>query len=110
MDGSKIFNFTIKTIPEFVKNFLEKNKITIGQIDHFIFHQASIFILNKLKEKLEIPESKFHINIKEIGNTVSSSIPISLKLNKKLFKKNQKILLVGFGVGLSWSSTLLEKV
>lgn len=110
MDGSKIFNFTIKTIPEFIKKFLDKNKISIKQVDHFIFHQASLFILNKLREKLEIPEYKFHINIKDIGNTVSSSIPISLKLNKKLFKKNQKILLVGFGVGLSWSSTLLEKV
>ena len=109
MNGSKIFDFTIKKIPLFVKSFLKKNKLDIQDIDHFFLHQASSYILNHLKNKMHIMDEKFHSNLENVGNTVSSSIPILLKSKEKLIKKNEKIVLVGFGVGLSWSISLLIK-
>jgi len=81
-------------------------------IDWFIFHQANEFMLKTLIKKLGIPENKAPICLKEYGNTVSSSIPITIKDCQKndLFKSGDRIMLVSFGVGYSWGSVLLEWV
>ena len=79
-------------------------------IDHFIFHQASKLVIDKLTEILKLDENKVFKNYDKVGNTVSSSIPIalqSLKKNNKI-KKNQKIMLVGFGVGLSAAACIIN--
>lgn len=110
MNGQKIFVFTIEKIPVLVNEVLQKNNLTKEDIDYFIFHQANAHILRRQREILDIPEEKFYINLEERGNTVSSTIPIAMKdaLDKGIIRKGQKIMLIGFGVGLSWGATIIE--
>lgn len=110
MDGIGIFNFTMEITPTLVSDVLMKNSLSIEEIDLFIFHQANRFILESIRSILDIPEEKMFINIENIGNTVSSSIPIALKMayEKEKLKQGMKVMLVGFGVGLSWSATIIE--
>jgi len=108
MNGREIFNFAARIIPEDVKNVLLENNLDIFNIDLFLFHQASKFIIDFLTKKLGLPNKKVPYAIKNYGNTVSSSIPIILKdyLSNPLINN---ILISGFGVGLSWASTILTK-
>lgn len=110
MNGPKIFTFTIEKIPIIVDEVLKKNNLKKEDIDYFVFHQANKHILNRQREMLDIPEEKFYINLENTGNTVSSTIPIALKdlIDANKIKKGQKIMLVGFGVGLSWGATIIE--
>ena len=105
MNGSKVALFTIKRVPSSIKS-----KMKIKNIDKFIFHQASKFVLNQIYRVLKIDKSKSYENYQKYGNTVSSSIPIALKeaSKRKLIKNNDNIILSGFGVGLSWSSVLIK--
>lgn len=110
MNGQKIFSFTVEKIPELVGETLRKNHLTKDEIDYFIFHQANAHILKKQRELLQIPEDKFYINLENTGNTVSSTIPIALKdaFDKGKIKRGDKIMLIGFGVGLSWGATVID--
>ena len=108
MNGSEIFNFTIEAVPELVKNTLLKNRLTNDEIEGFVLHQANKFMLNFLRKKLKIKEEKFHYYMSEVGNTVSSTVPIVLyeKLKDKGLHGN--ILLGGFGVGYSWGGCVIN--
>lgn len=110
MDGSEIFSFTLGTVPQLVKKTLTKAKLNASEIDMFIFHQASKYMLEHLKRKIEIQDSKFYISLEEVGNTVSSTIPIALKnaLDENKIKTGDKIMLVGFGVGYSWGASIIR--
>jgi len=110
MDGAKVALFAMKRVPESVKEILKKTHNKIVDIDKFIFHQASKFVLNNIYSILKINKKKIFENYKYLGNTTSSSIPIALKVasSKKILKNNHKIILCGFGVGLSWASVLLK--
>lgn len=110
MDGQKVFNFISKTVPIQITNILNKNNFTINDIDQFIFHQASKLTLEALIKSLGLDIKKCFINLENIGNTVSASIPIALKcaIDEKKLKRGDIILLSGFGVGLSWGTTLLK--
>jgi len=110
MNGPAIFNFTGEFVPKLIYQYLEKNKISINEIDFFVFHQANKFMLNYLRKKIKIPKEKFIIELKNCGNTVSSTIPIALAniQEKNKLKPGSKVLLVGFGVGYSWGATLLN--
>lgn len=110
MNGPEIFNFTIKVVPKAVKDVLEKNNLTMEDIDLFVFHQANKYMLDYLRKKIKIPEDKFYVNMEETGNTVSPTIPIALKMaqSEGKLKKGDKVMLVGFGVGLSWGATIIE--
>jgi 3-oxoacyl-[acyl-carrier-protein] synthase-3 len=112
MNGREIFNFTAQNIPALISEVLEKHKIKKSDVDLFILHQANKFILDFLRNKLEIEEDKFFVFIKNCGNTVSSTIPIALKeaLLEKKINTNKNILIAGFGVGYSWASTIIGKV
>ena len=105
MKGADVFTFTIKEVPTAVNELLQRAKLNIDQIDMFFFHQASDVVLNSLRKKLLIPKNKFFKDFADIGNTVSSTIPISLILGNKrnLLKYNKPIMLLGFGVGYSLS-------
>ncbi len=109
MNGPEIFNFTISVIPKLVEDVLEKNSTNLNNIDYFIFHQANKFMLDYLRKKLDIPVEKFYNKIDNIGNTVSSTIPIALNdcILNGVFKKGDKVLLCGFGVGYSWGATII---
>ncbi len=109
MNGPGILSFALKEVPDSINKYLKKNKISLNKIDKFIFHQANEFIIDSLKIKLNIPDNKVIKYLSDTGNTVSSSIPIALKKSENQFKKGEKILLVGFGGGLSWGVGLIEK-
>lgn len=110
MNGSEIFNFTLETVPTSIEKVLEKNNLKFEDIDYFIFHQANNFMLEHLREKLNIPKEKFPKFIEDTGNTVSSTIPFLINnLNEKhVLKEGDKLLLIGFGVGYSWGTTIIE--
>ena len=110
MDGPDIFNFTMEVVPKLVNDVLNKNFMVINDIDMFIFHQANKYILNYLRKKIGIPKEKFYVNLIETGNTVSSTLPIALKqcLDDKIIKSGDKVMLIGFGVGLSWGGVVIE--
>ena len=108
MNGPEVFNFTSGVIPNFTKELLKKNTIDIDQIDQYIFHQANAFMLNFMRKRLKVSENKFYDNLKNSGNTVSCTIPIALKDYSRKIKTPEKIMIVGFGVGLSWSGGLIN--
>ena len=110
MDGPSIFSFTLRVVPRMVKALFAKTNLNVDTIDLFVFHQANSFMLEKLRRQSKIPEEKFLMNMKDIGNTVTSSIPIALTIAKKdgVLKNKQKLMLVGFGVGLSWAACLIN--
>tara|TARA_Y100000816_G_scaffold117635_1_gene82505 strand:+ start:1584 stop:2306 length:723 start_codon:yes stop_codon:yes gene_type:complete len=101
MIGSDVFAFTLEQVPHNINKYLKRYKKKLSYFKKIFLHQASGVILDNLERKLN--SSKVFKKIKYIGNTTSSSIPISLAMAKKqgVIKKNDNLLLCGFGVGLS---------
>lgn len=110
MDGQAIFKFAVKKVPQAIKGVLKKNRIRPQTVDWFILHQANQRIIDAIVKRLGISEDKFPSNVAEYGNTSSASIPILLDemVQKGLLKKGQKIVLAGFGAGLSWGAVILK--
>jgi 3-oxoacyl-[acyl-carrier-protein] synthase III len=110
MDGTEIFNFTLEMVPELVNDTLRVNFIKRDEIDLFVFHQANKYMLNFVRRKIKIPENKFYYYLNNVGNTVSSTIPIALSeaRKEKRISSGQNVLLAGFGVGYSWAGTILR--
>lgn len=110
MNGPEIFNFTIDVVPKVVSNVLKRNNTTLDEIDYVIFHQANKYMIEYLRKKIKIAKDKFYINMLHTGNTVSATIPIALRdcLDNKIIKEDDKVLVVGFGVGYSWGGTIIE--
>ena len=110
MNGPGVFEFTNSVVPDLVQDTLDKNNTTRDDIDMFLFHQANESMLDVLRQKSNIDKDKFYCDISDIGNTVSSSLVIALKrcLDTNVIKYGDKVLLAGFGVGLSWAGTIIE--
>jgi 3-oxoacyl-[acyl-carrier-protein] synthase-3 len=110
MDGMGILTFVTSKVPAQIQEILKKNNLNINDIDLFIFHQASKLAVDTLSKILNLSPQKVHYNISEIGNVVSASIPISLceALAQKKIKPGDKILISGFGVGLSWGTAIIQ--
>lgn len=104
MDGPEIFNFTLDIVPSSVDEILRKSKLGLDDIDLFVFHQANAFMLEHLRKKLGVPTEKFFVAMAESGNTVSSTIPIALTeaVRQGKLTTGMRVMLLGFGVGLSW--------
>jgi 3-oxoacyl-[acyl-carrier-protein] synthase-3 len=109
MNGPEIFRFTTEEIPNFVLSILKNQNLEINDVDQYIFHQANSFLLNQIRIQLNISKERFYVNLSDGGNTVSSTIPIALKryLDQNQSTAPRKIMLVGFGVGLSWSGGII---
>jgi 3-oxoacyl-[acyl-carrier-protein] synthase-3 len=109
MNGPDVFNFLIREVPRDVKKTLEYAKTNVSAIDWFVFHQANNYINNYLVKKLKLDKEKVPMSIAEYGNTSSVSIPLTIvsELPGKLNGQN-KLLLCGFGVGLSWATAILN--
>lgn len=107
MDGRGIFNFTMTTVPAQIKDALQKNGLSMGAVDFFVLHQASFFIVQQMGRVLGLPAEKAPFNLPDIGNCVSSTIPFSL--SRLLPDKPGTLLLSGFGVGLSWATTIITR-
>ncbi|WP_055436224.1 3-oxoacyl-ACP synthase III family protein [Lacinutrix algicola] len=108
MNGPEIFNFTAGQIPKFTKEVLLKNNIEKEYIDQFVFHQANAYMLNFMRKRIKVEPDKFYINLENGGNTVSNTIPIALKNYSQNITKQESIIVLGFGVGLSWSGGLIK--
>ncbi len=108
MDGGAIFDFSSDVVPPMIEEVLKKEGLTQSDIDLFVFHQANKYMINYLRKMLEIDKERFYIYMEKVGNTVSSTIPIALCEARKEGKIRGNVLLVGFGVGLSWGAVLLK--
>jgi 3-oxoacyl-[acyl-carrier-protein] synthase-3 len=109
MNGADVFNFVIREIPKDFNRLLQFSGIDVGSIDYFIFHQANSYINGFLAKKLKLPNEKVPSTIEKFGNTSSVSIPLTIisELKNKL-NANKKLLLCGFGVGLSWGTAAIN--
>lgn len=109
MDGPEIFNFTLDIVPKTMDDVLNKNGLTRDDIDMYVFHQANKFMLDSIRKINGLPRDKFYVNLETTGNTVSSTIPIALKQLEDAgkLKSGLRVMLMGFGVGLSWGATIL---
>ena len=111
MDGGRIFDFTMNNIAPNVEELLEYAKLTVDDIDEFVFHQANKFILENIARKLNLePERISTETLTNYGNQCGASIPctISNTISDKVSTQNVKCLLSGFGVGLSWASAIVN--
>lgn len=110
MNGGAIFNFTLETVPIMIEQLIEKNNLEKDSIDYYIFHQANKFMLNTLRKVCMLPKDKFYINLKDTGNTVSSTVMIGLKdcMDSGILHDGMQVMCAGFGVGLSWGGVTLN--
>ncbi len=110
MDGMGVLSFFNTTVPAAIRDMMARNKLTLDQVDLFVFHQASQVVLDGLIVNLKIPLDKVIVDLSEMGNLVSASIPVALKRAMDRGKANpgQLAVLCGFGVGLSWATALVD--
>ena len=110
MAGRGLLEFMSSTIPRHVEEFLGRNELRKDDIDLYVFHQASAVVLESLRSALGLDAERVYMNLRDIGNTVSASIPIALRDAQADHRlpSGGRVLLCGFGVGLSWGSVLLD--
>lgn len=110
MDGQEVFKFAVKKVPECISQVLEETGYATGDIDHFIIHQANYRIIESIAKRLKVDIEKFPVNMEHYGNTSGASVPILLdELNRAgKLKRGERIVLSGFGAGLTWGALLLE--
>jgi 3-oxoacyl-[acyl-carrier-protein] synthase-3 len=110
MDGFGVWSFINSVAPKQVDRLLKRNDVAKTDIDQFIFHQASKMTLESIMRLMKLNEEQVFINIQNIGNTVSVSIPIALRDAKDQDKidTGSTLILSGFGVGLSYGAILME--
>lgn len=109
MNGRAIFNFMMRRVPADVEACLAANDLTKADIDFFIFHQASRYMLESLSREMGLEKERVPVMMAEFANTVSSTIPMTLEaLGGMSALAGKRLLLSGFGVGLSWASTIVR--
>ena len=109
MNGKTILSLCMKVVPKMLKEFLENNNMKISDIDIVVPHQASV-AMPIIMDKMKIPKDKYINEVKEFGNMVSASVPITLAhaLEKQKIKNNDIILLVGTAAGLTTNMMLIK--
>ncbi len=110
MDGRAIFQFATREIPKSIEKVIEKTGIDRNEIKYVVPHQANSRIIEIISKKTNIPMDKFYINMENYGNTSSASIPIALNemVESGMIERGDKILITGFGGGLTWGTLLIE--
>ena len=110
MNGRDVFTFATKTVPKSVNLVLEKANISLDDIKYIVPHQANLRIVEVVAKKLKVGLDKFYLNLQNYGNTSAASIPIALAemFEKNILEKGDKIILTGFGSGLTWASMLIQ--
>jgi len=110
MNGQEVFKFAVKKVPESIEELLEKSGTAIEDVKYFILHQANKRIIHSVAKRLKVSEEKFPMNLDSCGNTSAASIPILLdEMNRKgLLNPGDKIVMSGFGGGLTWGAVILE--
>jgi 3-oxoacyl-[acyl-carrier-protein] synthase-3 len=110
MDGLGVLSFVNSKVPSHVRLILERNRLSVDDIDLFVFHQASKMVIDSLTRLLKLDPQKVFSNLADNGNMVSASIPIALKqaLDAGRFKEGSRVLISGFGVGLTWATAIID--
>ncbi len=110
MDGPAVLDFALREMPESLAALFAKAGCSMDDVDLVVFHQATQLMLERLRDALAIPPEKFVIAMEDKGNTISSTIPIALAecAASGRLKPGMKVLISGFGVGLSWGSALIQ--
>ena len=109
MDGTSVFSFSITDVPQALKDYLAITNTTVADYDTFVFHQANQFIINQLIRKLKLPKDCVPVSLDRYGNTGGISIPLTLcDAFGKESAGRKKLLMCGFGIGLSWGVSNTE--
>ena len=109
MDGKEVFLFAISNVPKISESLIKYSKLSKNETKFFVFHQANLFLLNKIFDSLKIKKNKVLNSIVSYGNTNSASIPTTLSHNcKKLKNFKSHIMLSGFGAGFSYANLILK--
>jgi 3-oxoacyl-[acyl-carrier-protein] synthase III len=110
MDGKRVFRFASKALPSAVQKLLVQANITLDQVDLVIAHQANLRIIQSASEAMKLPADKMFVNIERYGNTSAASIPIALceAVEQGKITPGKRVVMVGFGAGLTWGATLVE--
>lgn len=110
MDGKEVYKFAVTTVPDSIQKVLEEAGVKAEEIDYYILHQANIRIIQSVARRLKMPEDRFPISLDHCGNISAASIPILLdEMNQKgLLKPGMKLVLAGFGAGLTWGTAVIE--
>ena len=110
MDGQAVFKFAVRKVPEVIEEVLKQNQVKKEEIKYYVLHQANLRIIEQVSKRLKEPMEKFPVNLQVYGNTSSASLPIllhELNYDGKL-KSGDRILLAGFGGGLTWGAAILK--
>lgn len=111
MNGADVFSFVITTIPKEIKSLFSYANVEKDDIDYFLLHQANAYMNNYLLKKMKIDPEKAPVSLDKFGNTSSVSIPLTMVSSlKDNLQGNKKLLLSGFGVGMSWGSAIINTV
>ena len=110
MNGQEVYRFAVKTVPKAVTDAVEQAGLHLEEIDLFLLHQANYRIIEAVSKRLGQPMEKFPTNLEECGNISAASVPILLDNvnNHGMMRKGMKIVLAGFGAGLTWGATVIN--
>lgn len=110
MNAAAVFSFAINEVPDCLQKFMENNGIQDEDVDYYVFHQAQKFILDNIAEMCDLPKGKVLFSLKDYGNTVGASIPLTICNSRDFFVQENRIrvILCGFGIGLSWGCIYAE--
>lgn len=110
MNGKEVYKYAVTETVKNINELLDKNQISKNEINYIIPHQSNLKIMKSIANRLKIDINKIYTNIENVGNTFCASIPIALDeiLEKKLLKKGDKVILLGYGGGLNTGSILME--
>ncbi len=110
LDGPAVLSFSTQRVPPAVEKLLEYAGTSKEQVDYFIFHQANRMINETIRKKLGLPEEKVPSTLRDFGNSSGASLPVTMtaRINKALASGRNRVLLSGFGIGLSWGTALIE--
>ena len=112
MDGAAVFNFTIKRVPPMIQDTLAVAELGVQDVDAYIFHQSNRFIMKHLIKKCGLPEDRVPFTLEDTGNCGGPSVPVTLTralgARQRLPAQDLRVMLLGYGVGLSWASAIVH--
>ena len=110
LDGPAVLSFSTQRVPPAVEKLLDYAGAAKDEVDYFVFHQANRMINETIRKKLGLPTEKVPSTLRDFGNTSGASLPVTMtaRINKELEAGRKRVLLSGFGIGLSWGTCLLN--
>ncbi|SOE39022.1 ketoacyl-ACP synthase III [Delftia acidovorans] len=110
LDGPAVLSFSTQRVPPAVERLLEYSQVAKDDIDYFVFHQANRMINETIRKKLGLPVEKVPSTLHDLGNTSGASLPVTMtaRLNAQLQGQRNRLLLGGFGIGLSWGTAIVD--